>query len=166
LSKIKKSFREDWTLLPFLITVLTGFLVAILDFVLLQNLKFQISAIVGLFLLVIGGYFRTKARLELKKKAGFDNLVSTSRLKIVEGHRLVTDGLYKHLRHPLYLGEILRNFGIVSLFSSGYGLLFIMIGTIFLLFRINAEEIMLVKAFGSDYEDYKRKTKKLIPFIY
>jgi len=79
---------------------------------------------------------------------------------------LVKDGLYKHIRHPLYLGEILRNFGIVSIFSSGYGILFIMIGTIFLLLRINVEEEMLIEAFGSDYEDYKRKTKKLIPYIY
>jgi protein-S-isoprenylcysteine O-methyltransferase Ste14 len=64
------------------------------------------------------------------------------------------------------LGEILRNVGIVSIFSSGYGILFIMIGIIFLLFRINAEEKMLVEAFGSDYENYKRKTKRLIPYIY
>jgi protein-S-isoprenylcysteine O-methyltransferase Ste14 len=28
------------------------------------------------------------------------------------------------------------------------------------------EEEMLVEAFGSDYEDYKRVTKKLIPYIY
>ena len=107
-----------------------------------------------------------KARLQLRKKAGFVNLVSTSRLQIVEGQQLVKDGLYKHIRHPLYLGEILRNFGIVSIFSSGYGILFIMIGTIFLLLRLNAEEEMLVEAFGSDYEDYQRKTKKLIPYIY
>ena len=66
-----------------------------------------------------------KARLHLRKKAGFDNLVSTSRLQIVEGQQLVKDGLYKHVRHPLYLGEILRNFGIVSIFSSGYGILLV-----------------------------------------
>lgn len=41
-----------------------------------------------------------------------------------------------------------------------------MIGTIFLLFRINVEEEMLAEAFGSDYEDYQRKTKRLIPYIH
>ena len=107
-----------------------------------------------------------RARLQLRKKAGFDSLVSTSRLQIVEGQQLVKDGLYKHVRHPLYLGEILRNFGVVSIFSSGYGILLVMIGTVFLLLRIKLEEEMLVEAFGSDYEDYKRKTKRLIPYIY
>ena len=166
LSKVKKSFREDWTSLPFILITSIGFIVTAIDFIFLQNLKFQFFGLIGLAFVIIGGYLRTKARLELKKKAGFDNLVSTTRLQIVEGHQLVKDGLYKHLRHPVYLGEILRNLGIVSIFSSGIGVLFIMVGTIFLLFRINAEEKMLVEAFGSDYEDYKRKTKRLIPYIY
>ena len=166
LSKAKKSFREDWTSFPFILITSIGFILAAIDFIFLQNLKFQFFALIGLAFVIIGGYLKMKARLELKKKAGFDNLRSTSRLQIVEGHKLIKDGLYKYIRHPLYLGEILRNFGIVSIFSSVYGILFIMIGTIFLLFRINAEEGMLVEAFGSDYEDYKRKTKRLIPYIY
>ena len=166
LSKIKKSFKEDWTSLPFLLITGIGFIVAVIDFIFLQNLKFQFFGLIGLALVMIGGYLRMKARLQLRKKAGFDNLVSTSRLQIVEGQQLLRDGLYKHVRHPLYLGEILRNFGIVSIFSSGYGILLVIIGAVFLLLRIKLEEEMLIKAFGSDYEDYKRKTKRLIPYIY
>ncbi len=107
-----------------------------------------------------------KARLQLREKAGFDNLVSTSRLQIVDSQKLVKDGYYKHIRHPLYLGEILRNLGIVSVFSSGIGILLVMIGAIFLIFRIKTEEEMLLEAFGSEYEDYERKTKRLIPYVY
>jgi protein-S-isoprenylcysteine O-methyltransferase Ste14 len=166
LSKVKKSFREDWTSLPFILITSIGFIAAVIDFIFLQNMKFQFVGFVGLALIIIGGYLRMKARLQLRKKAGFDNLVSTSRLQIVEGQQLVKDGLYKHVRHPLYLGEALRNFGIVSIFSSGYGILLVMIGTILLLYRIKTEEEMLVEAFGSDYEDYKRRTKRLIPYIY
>ena len=161
-----KSFRKDWPSLPFILITSIGFIVAVLDFIFLQNLKFQFFGLIGLALVVIGGYLRLKARLQLRKKAGFDNLASTSRLQIVEGQQLVKDGLYKRIRHPLYLGEILRNFGIVSIFSSGYGILLVMIGTVFLLLRIKLEEEMLVEAFGPDYEDYKRKTKRLIPYIY
>ncbi|MCW3976645.1 MAG: isoprenylcysteine carboxylmethyltransferase family protein [Candidatus Bathyarchaeota archaeon] len=166
MSKVKKSFREDWTSLPFILITGMGFVAAVLDFVFLQNLQFQVFGLVGLALVVVGGYLRMKARVQLRKKAGFDNLVSTSRLQIVEGHTLVKDGLYQRIRHPLYLGEILRNFGIVLIFSSGYGMLFIVIGAILLLFRIHAEEEMLIEAFGSEYEDYKRKTKRLIPYVY
>jgi protein-S-isoprenylcysteine O-methyltransferase Ste14 len=166
LSKVKKSFREDWTSLIFIIITSIGFIVAIIDFIILQNLKFQFFGLIGLALVIIGGYLRMKARLQLRKKAGFNNLVSTTQLQIVKGQKLVKDGLYKHIRHPIYLGEILRNFGVVSIFSSGYGIILIMIGTIFLLLRIKPEEEMLVKAFGSDYEDYKKRTKRLIPYIY
>lgn len=164
--KVRKPTKEDWTSLPFLVTAGTGFIAAILDFVFLQNLTFQVFALAGLFLLLIGGYLRMRARLELKKKAGFSSLASTSRLQIVEGHQLVKDGLYKHIRHPLYLGEILRNFGLVSIFSSVYGVLFIAVATIFLLFRIRIEEKMLIEAFGEDYKEYQRNTKRIIPYIY
>lgn len=164
--EVKKSFKEDWTSVPFIIISGTGFIVAMLDFIFLQNLKFHFFGLIGLALVIIGGYLRMKARLMLRKKAGFDNLVSTSRLQIVENQKLVKDGPYRYIRHPLYMGEIMRNFGIVSIFSSGYGILFIIVGTILLLFRINMEEEMLMEAFGSDYEKYKRTTKKLIPYIY
>jgi protein-S-isoprenylcysteine O-methyltransferase Ste14 len=166
LLKVKKSFRDDWTSLPFVIITSIGFFVAFIDFIFVQNLKFQFFGLIGLALVIIGGYLRMKARLILRKKAGFDNLVSTSRLQIVEDQKLVKDGPYKYIRHPLYLGEILRNLGIVSIFSSGYGILLVLIGTILLLFRINMEEDMLTEAFGSEYSDYKRATKRLIPYIY
>jgi protein-S-isoprenylcysteine O-methyltransferase Ste14 len=164
--KMRKSFKEDWTSLPFLVVSGTGFVAAILDFIFLQNLTFQVFTLAGLCLLLIGGYLRFKARLELRKKAGFSSLYSTSRLQVVEGHRLVKDGLYKHVRHPLYLGETIRNLGIVLIFSSVYGVLFIAVGTIFLLLRIRIEEKMLIEAFGEDYKEYQRNTKRIIPYIY
>ncbi|UCD95926.1 MAG: isoprenylcysteine carboxylmethyltransferase family protein, partial [Candidatus Bathyarchaeota archaeon] len=116
--------------------------------------------------LLIGGYFRYKIRYELKKKAGFTSLASTARLQIVENHQLITDGFYQHIRHPLYLAETIRNFGFVLIFSSIYGVIFIAVGTIFLLLRIGIEEKMLVEEFGEDYKKYQRNTKKVIPYIY
>jgi protein-S-isoprenylcysteine O-methyltransferase Ste14 len=115
---VRKSIKEDWTLLPLTVTAGTGFIVAILDFVFLQNLTFQVFALAGLSILLIGGYLRMKARLELKKKAGFNSLTATTRLQIVEGHQLVKDGLHKHIRHPIYLAETLRNFGLVLILSG------------------------------------------------
>ena len=163
---MRKSIKEDWTLLPLTVTAGTGFIVAILDFVFLQNLTFQVFALAGLSILLIGGYLRMKARLELKKKAGFNSLTATTRLQIVDGHQLVKDGLYKHIRHPIYLAETLRNFGLVLIFSSIYGVLLIAVATIFLLFRIRIEEEMLIEAFGEDYKEYQRNTKRLLPYIY
>jgi len=166
MSEAKKYFKRDWTVIPFMGLTLLGFVAAILDFVYLQNFSFQIFAVPGLFLLIVGGLIRMKARLQLKNKAGFDSLVGTSKLKVVKEHCLVKDGLYKHVRHPLYLGEILRNLGFVIIFSSIHGTLIVLLASTFLFFRMDIEEKMLIIVFGEEYKKYKRKTKRLIPYIY
>jgi protein-S-isoprenylcysteine O-methyltransferase Ste14 len=166
MSEVKDYIKRDWTVIPFMGLTLLGFIAAILDFVYLQNFIFQIFAVPGLILLIVGGLFRMKARLQLKKEAGFESLVGTSRLKVLKEHHLIKDNLYKYVRHPLYLGEILRNLGVVLIFSSAYGTLIVLLGSFFLLFRIEIEEKMLIGFFGEEYEEYKRKTKRLIPYIY
>ena len=166
LLELKETIREDWTVLPFLALTFLGFIASILDFVYIQNFNFKIFAAVGLPLLLVGGLIRMKARLELKKKARFGSLIGTGKLQIVKEHQLVKDGLYKHIRHPLYLGEILRNLGFAVIFSSVYGTLIVLLASIFLLFRIGIEEKMLVVVFGEEYEEYKRKTKRLIPYLF
>jgi protein-S-isoprenylcysteine O-methyltransferase Ste14 len=115
MSEVKKSIKEDWTMIPFLTLTILGCIAAILDFVYLQNFNFQVFAVAGLFLLVVGEAIRFKARLELKRKAGFGSYTGTGRVKIVKDHRLVKDGFYKYIRNPIYLGEILRNLGFVFL---------------------------------------------------
>jgi len=164
--ELKSSIKEDWALLPFITITFTGFIAAIVDFVFIQNLRLQFYSLAGILLLVIGGYLRYKARWELKNKAGFKSLASTGRLQVIERHRLVKDGLYSRIRHPIYLGETLRNFGFVLIPSSFYGMLLIMVATIFLLFRIEIEERMLIEVFGEEYREYQKKTKKMIPNIY
>jgi protein-S-isoprenylcysteine O-methyltransferase Ste14 len=166
LTEVKKALKEDWTVIPFLGLTLLGFAAAILDFIFLQNFSFQIFAVPGLILLIVGGIIRMKARLHLKKKAGFESLVGTSKLKVVKEHHLVKDGLYKHVRHPLYLGEILRNLGFVIIFSSVYGTLIVLLASTFLFFRMDIEEKMLISVFGQEYREYKTRTKRLIPHIY
>ena len=157
---------EDWTVFPFLGVTLLGFAVSVLEFIYLQGFTFQVYAVLGVLLLSVGGFIRMKARLELKKKAGFTSLAGTAKLQIVKEHQLVKDGLYKHIRHPLYLGEILRNLGFPLLFSSLYGVLIVSLASVFLLFRMELEEKMLLVAFKEEYEEYKRNTKRIIPYIY
>lgn len=162
----KLGLKKDWPAVIYLILAIAGFFVIFYDFWKLQNLSFQlyIPVIMGIILIGIGGFFRVKSRMTLKK-AGF-NIVNSYKLQIVGGHRLITEGLYSYIRHPLYLGEITRNLGFAVLFSSLYGLVVMIIANLFLVFRIQVEERMLVAEFGEEYEEYKRKTKKLLPYIY
>jgi protein-S-isoprenylcysteine O-methyltransferase Ste14 len=163
---VGKTPVKDWTYLPFIVTASAGFIVSVLDFIFLQSLRFQVLALAGISLYVFGAYVRLKSRLELKEKANFDSLAATGKLQINKGHQLVKDGLYKYIRHPIYLGEILRNLGIVIVLTSGFGLFFVAVATILLLFRIEIEENMLIDRFGEDYREYQRNTKKVIPYVY
>jgi len=42
----------------------------------------------------------------------------------------------------------------------------ILLGNIILLFRIGIEERMLVEEFGVEYEEYMKRTRKLVPYVY
>lgn len=160
------SSEEDWAVIPYLVLISTGFIVSIVDFVYIQMLVFQlVHVIIGIPILAFGGVMRFLPRRSLTK-AGFKSIWKTVYLQIVKGHQLVTDGYYKHIRHPIYLGEIARMYGWVITLSSLYGLLFMTIGVAFLLIRIEIEEKMLTEAFGEEHKEYQRNTKKLIPFLY
>ena len=159
-------FKEDWAVIPYLVLIVIGFIVSIIDFVLIQILDFQLVwVIIGIPLLVFGTVMRTLPRWSLIK-AGFGSIFKTPYLQIVEDHQLVTEGYYKHIRHPIYLGEFGRTLGWAITLSSLYGLIFMTVALVFLLIRIEIEEKMLTKAFGEECTKYQRTTKKLIPFLY
>ena len=88
-------------------------------------------------------------------------------LEIRAGHNIVDTGVYKYVRHPMYTAiwigcvaqALLLNNYIAGL--SGlvcFGLLYF--------FRFKKEEHMMLQEFGQDYEEYMKKTKRIIPFIY
>jgi len=83
-----------------------------------------------------------------------------------EARARTTDGVYQHVRHPLYLGEITRNLGFALTLSSIYGVLLMLAGNVFLVLRLELEEKMLTDAFGQEYTEYQKRTSKLIPFLY
>jgi protein-S-isoprenylcysteine O-methyltransferase Ste14 len=86
--------------------------------------------------------------------------------RLVEGHKLITSGVYRIVRHPIYtamLGMLLAT-GLV--FSHWIALIIavpvFMIGT---KIRTNSEEKLLRDAFGEEYEDWKKRVPGLIPFL-
>ena len=85
--------REDWASVPFLAFTGVGFVVSLYDFWTLQGPRFRKSAplIIGIIFVIAGGALRVTSRRALMK-AGF-GLFNSSRLQIVEGQRLITDGV-------------------------------------------------------------------------
>ena len=91
----------------------------------------------------------------------------TVNLGIQANHRLIRTGFYKYIRHPSYSGSLLSFAGFCLSLNNWLTFLIIMI-PVFATFinRINIEEKLLLRQFGSEYEEYKRKTKRLVPLIY
>ncbi len=90
----------------------------------------------------------------------------TVRLDIQEGHRLVTSGPYRLVRHPGYLGFVLALPGMGLALGSLAFLAFTAAILAWLVSRMRKEEAMLLEKFGDEYRAYQRRTKRLIPMIY
>ncbi len=81
-------------------------------------------------------------------------------------HELITDGLYRYVRNPRYMGIITFNLGLALVFNSVVGLLLVLGLTLVLLWRIHDEEAFMHQAFGAKWEAYSKQTWHLIPYIY
>lgn len=76
-------------------------------------------------------------------------------------------GLYRVVRHPSYLGmEII--FLAAGLHTHNWASLavIVVLPTCAVLYRIHVEETALLNAFGDEYADYMRTTKRLVPGVY
>lgn len=88
-------------------------------------------------------------------------------LELREEHRLVTEGLYRRIRHPMYLALLIYSAGQALvlpnyLVGPSYG---IAMGLLFAL-RVGPEERMMLEEFGKDYEAYMERSKRLVPGIW
>jgi len=80
---------------------------------------------------------------------------------------LVQNGPYRIVRHPAYAGYVFIAFGLALGYSSLSGfvstLLILLPATVY---RIRVEDRMLAEHFGTQFEEYARKTKRLLPGIW
>jgi len=81
-------------------------------------------------------------------------------------HRLVTDGLYRVIRHPSYLGLLATGVGWSLAFRGAVGLVITALMLFVLIARMNAEEKLLGETFGAEYEAYRARTWRLVPYLY
>ena len=85
----------------------------------------------------------------------------------VENHKIIETSLYKFIRHPGYLGQLIIFIGISTSISNWLSILVMMIPvTLGYLYRIKVEEGFMLETLGEDYLNYQKRTKKIIPMIY
>ncbi len=119
---------------------------------------FSMLQIISWILLFISIYAVTTGYILLKKKGN-------STINFENTSVLVKSGIYKYIRHPLYLSIFLLGTGIVL---KNPGTLQIILGSVnlvavYLTSRI--EENEMIAKFGQEYRQYITETKMFIPFI-
>ncbi|MGD1046175.1 MAG: isoprenylcysteine carboxylmethyltransferase family protein [Bacteroidota bacterium] len=116
--------------------------------------------VIGAILVIVGLIIRINAILTLKQHF-------TYTVTKIENHELIETGLYKNIRHPGYLGQLIIIIGISTSLSNWLSIVFmivpVMIGYIY---RIIVEEKFMIEQMGQKYIDYQKKTKRLIPKLY
>jgi protein-S-isoprenylcysteine O-methyltransferase Ste14 len=120
----------------------------------------KILSTIGLALILIGLVLRWTAILTLRRDF-------TVNISLRDNQMLVTDGIYRYLRHPSYAGSLLSFLGLGLAFANWLSTAIIFLPVLFaFLRRIKLEEEALHDHFGTEYEDYCRKTSRLFVGIY
>lgn len=161
---ISKGEREDranrWVLPAFgVLGLLSAYLPAYTDARDIWTMDGETLRWIGVALFTVGGVLRLWPVFVLGRR--FSGLVA-----IQPGHTLVTDGIYKVIRHPSYLGLLAGSFGWALAFRSGLGLVLAALMIVPTIGRIRSEEALLREQFGAEYDAFCARTSRLIPGIY
>jgi protein-S-isoprenylcysteine O-methyltransferase Ste14 len=85
-------------------------------------------------------------------------------LRILGQHSLVTSGIYRHIRHPMYTAHLLWAIAQGLLLSNWLaGWTFLVLSVPLYIVRIPKEEQMMLDHFGEEYRAYQSRTGRLIP---
>jgi protein-S-isoprenylcysteine O-methyltransferase Ste14 len=114
---------------------------------------------IGIVVFALGGALRLYPVFVLGRR--FSGLVA-----IQEGHVLVTDGIYRYVRNPSYLGLVINMLGWALTFRSGVGVVIALLSLLVLLARMSSEERLLQEHFGAEYDAYRARTARLVPWVY
>ena len=116
--------------------------------------------VVGVMCLVIGLWLFYRSHADLGTNWSIT-------LEIREQHRLITQGVYRRIRHPMYLALALYSIGLALVIPNWVaGPSNLIAFAILCALRVHAEERMMVEQFGDEYAAYSARTKRLIPGVW
>lgn len=121
--------------------------------------SWQYFRIIGLFVFIIFSWLQVQSFKNLK-----DNY--SQEIIIKKNHTLVTTGLYKTIRHPQYISQVISDLGL-GIAICGYLVvpLVLLIELPLFVLRAKKEEGLLQSYFGDKYNEYKKESSFMIPFI-
>ena len=86
-------------------------------------------------------------------------------ITVQEGHKIVRSGPYSIVRHPIYSGFMLATLGTAIVFGTVGGLVSTALVVLSWGYKSRLEERYMIQQFGTEYKDYRRDVKELIPGI-
>ena len=119
-----------------------------------------VPLIAGILCLAVGLWFFHRSHADLGTNWSIT-------LEVREGHRLVTHGIYRQVRHPMYLALLLYSLGqtlVIPNWVAGPSYL-VTVGLLFVL-RVGPEERLMREEFGKGYESYMARTRRLVPGLW
>jgi len=117
------------------------------------------SSLIGVIVFGIALWLLWRSHVDLGR-----NWSATTEIK--ENHRLVTQGVFRYIRHPMYAAHLL--WGIAqALLIQNYiaGLASLVVFIPLYLLRVTREEQMMLKEFGDKYRAYMSRTGRIIPRV-
>lgn len=90
----------------------------------------------------------------------------SAEVRIGVGHQLVRSGPYKFLRHPIYTAMLGMFLGTAIASTQYHALLGVAILILAYLRKSHLEDKILAQTFSEEYNDYRRDTWALVPFVF
>jgi protein-S-isoprenylcysteine O-methyltransferase Ste14 len=153
--------KGSLTLIKLLLCVALGFDFA-LSFLLPQAAivwKPSLLFWIGIILMIVGPGLRLYSMSVLGRFFTYD-------VALHAGQTVVQTGPYRFIRHPSYTAVLLTLLGVGLALGNWAGLVLLFgLMAIAYAYRIRVEERALIEAMGESYEEYRRRTKRLIPFV-
>ena len=103
----------------------------------------------------------------LKRKGGHagPNRAETELFAFEKTSHLVTDGIYRYIRHPMYAALLYLAWGIYLKNTTVLTTVLVLLASVFLWFTALRDETECRAYFGPLYDDYKRRSKRFVPFL-
>jgi len=123
------------------------------------NNELQYIRVTGLIIFIIFAWLQVYSFKNLKSNYSQD-------ISILKNHQLITTGIHRKIRHPQYISQVLSDLG-MGFALLGYLIipLVIFIELPLFILRAKKEDEMMNEYFGSKFEEYKKKSGFIIPFI-
>jgi len=116
-------------------------------------------AYIGLGITILGLGFAVWARFVIGRNWG-------GLITVQQDHKLMRNGPYGIVRHPIYSGFMLATLGTAIIVGQIGGLISVALIVISWGYKARLEETLMVEQFGAEYEDYRRHVKALIPGVW